>query len=191
MRKIIGICGKKKHGKDAVAKILIDKYHFTKYSFADPLKRGVQEMFGLTDEQCWGDQSVKETVDERWGISPRKLLQLVGTDIFREYLPSIHKGFGKKIKNNIWVNRFKIWVEENPDMNIIVPDVRFLNEIKAIKNIGGDIWHIDAGQRVGTDGDSHKSENEWCQYDFNSVIDNNGTMEELYNNVEEMLGVIL
>ena len=103
MRKIIGLCGKKGSGKDATGKILIEIYGFTKYSFADPLKRGVKEMFGFTDEQCWGEQSIKEKVDERWGISPRVALQIIGTDFLREQLPSMCRGFAEKTGSNIGI----------------------------------------------------------------------------------------
>jgi dephospho-CoA kinase len=52
---MIGICGKKFHGKDTIANYLIQRFGFTKVSLADPLKKGVQEIFGLTDNQLWGN----------------------------------------------------------------------------------------------------------------------------------------
>ena len=89
---LIAILGKKHSGKDTIANFLIEKYGFTKYSFADPLKKGIQAFFNLTDQQL-NDQKLKEEIDPRWGVSPRKLFQVIGTDFFqnsiRDFLPEL------------------------------------------------------------------------------------------------------
>ncbi len=143
---LIGILGKKKSGKDTVANYLIEKYGFIKYSFADPLKKGLQEFFNLTDEQLY-NQDLKEVIDPRWGVSPRKLFQVFGTDIFqksiRDFLPEL------KINNdpkNHWVNLFKEWylseLKKNPSIKIVISDARFLHEINMIKELGGVVYKI-------------------------------------------------
>ena len=81
--KIISICGIKRSGKDTIAEYLIKKNNFKRYSFADPIKQGLIKMFGFTEKQMWGDTEDKEAIDPRWGISPRKMMQIVGTELFQ------------------------------------------------------------------------------------------------------------
>lgn len=56
--------------------------------------------------------------------TPRVLLQLIGTEFFRNYIKD------------------SFWVDIAPDKNIIVPDVRFPNEAEHIRNYGGIIIKI-------------------------------------------------
>ena len=42
---LIGLVGRKRHGKDTVADYLTQKYNFTKDSFASPLKKTLKELF--------------------------------------------------------------------------------------------------------------------------------------------------
>ena len=71
---IILIAGCKGSGKDTLADEFV-KQGWKKYSMADALKKGVQILFNLSDKQLWGDE--KEVIDERWGVSPRYLLQTI------------------------------------------------------------------------------------------------------------------
>jgi hypothetical protein len=83
--------------------------------------------------------------------------------------------------------------------NIVISDCRFPNEIKSIKDAGGQIvwvqrgelpeWHADAisanqGNNVGLNAMKmrkiHASEWAWLGSDFDKIIDNNGTIDELY-----------
>ena len=73
----VGILGKKGSGKDTLADYLVEHNGFIKYSFADPVKNIVNILFNLSDTQVNG--YLKETVDERWGLSPRVILQRFGT----------------------------------------------------------------------------------------------------------------
>ena len=61
---IIGLCGKKRVGKDTFADYLVDNYNFDKYAFANPLKEACRIMFCFNDEQLYGDQ--KEDFDSNW-----------------------------------------------------------------------------------------------------------------------------
>ena len=181
---VIGICGKKRSGKDTIADYLVENNNFSRYSFADPLKKGVMEMFGFTNDQMWGSREDKETIDPRWGISPRQALQVVGTELLQFEFGKHLTKFQEKIGRQIWVKKFEYWYQEN-NVNVVIPDVRFVHEIETIKNLGGQIWKID---RDGVDtGDEHASENEWMDRAFDFVVNNNGTLTELYHNVNGKL----
>lgn len=192
---LIAILGKKHSGKDTIADFLIEKYGFTKYSFADPLKKGIQFFFNLTDNQL-NDQKLKEEIDPRWGVSPRKLFQVIGTDFFqnsiRDFIPEL------KISNqdpkNHWVNLFKEWylseISKNPNKKIVIADARFLHEINTIKQLGGDIFKV---IRFDTEYTSENGiENNYCLHQsekeienipddmINDIIINDKSLEELY-----------
>lgn len=138
---LIAVLGRKSSGKDTFANYIINKYGFIKYSFADPLKKGVQNFFNLTDQQLL-DEKLKETIDPRWGISPRKLFQIIGTDIFqnvlKEYIPELSIN-----GRNHWVILFNQWfTSQKSDTNVIIADGRFLHEIEEVKKLGGKVIKI-------------------------------------------------
>ena len=76
---LIGISGKAQSGKDTLGKYLCDEYRCLHYYFAKPLKEGAKVMFNLTDDQI----ANKEVPIEPWGISPRKIYQVLGTEVGR------------------------------------------------------------------------------------------------------------
>ena len=138
---IIGVVGFKRSGKDTFADWFVSNAGFTRYSFAKPLKEGVMAFFGWTEHQL-SDPVLKEMVDEYWGISPRQALQWVGTDAMREGLPSAYPKFRETTGNNIWVKRFQRTLMLSPESSFIIPDVRFQNEVDAIKASGGKVLRI-------------------------------------------------
>lgn len=159
---IIGVSGRARSGKDTIAKIMIDKFGFKKASFADPLKEFCSNAFEIPINYFYDDNLkdspfevpvlVTETHLERLivnltnagcvftpdqineinlkglgfiFVSPRNLLQRVGTDLCRGSLG-----------DTIWIDIFKRNIAKS-DGNFIIPDARFLNERKAIKDLGG------------------------------------------------------
>ncbi len=177
---VIGIIGKKRHGKDVIGAQLIAHHNFIRYGFADPLKRGAMEMFGFSNEQMWGD--LKEVVDPRWGITPREVLQILGTELLQF---DIHKYTDnlKHVGRNIWAHRFKVWYEEQQSKNVVITDVRFQHEVDVIRSLGGYIWKV---ERPYIDrGDSHPSEVEMEKItDIDHHILNEGTIIELNNKID-------
>jgi dephospho-CoA kinase len=130
---LIGIVGKAGAGKDSIANHLIANYEFTRKAFADPLKEIVQRLFHMSDEQLWGDR--KEDIDSRYGLTPRFLLQYLGTDVLRQLYP------------NVWcdllVRDYNCSFDQAGNrLNVVVSDVRFLNEAEAIRTGGGHVWRV-------------------------------------------------
>ena len=181
---LIAFLGKKSSGKDTAADFLIKNDNYIKYVFADPLKKGIQAFFNLSDDQLY-DEKLKEIIDPRWGVSPRKLLQTIGTDIFQylihDLLPNL-----KGEKRNHWVTLFKEWyleeLNKNPNMNVVIADARFTHEIKAIKELGGKVFKI-VRPRLEENVDQHLSENEInCIPDeiIDDTIMNDSDLDSLY-----------
>ena len=178
---VIGIVGRKRHGKDTIADYLVNNLDYEKYSFANPLKRGAMEMFGFTEEQVFGD--LKDEIDPLWGCKPREVLQVLGTELLQfdiqKYLPAF-----QNIGRLIWVRNFMRFYENNPDKNIVIADVRFKHEAKTIQNLGGKVIKI---VRPGMpDGDFHASEVEIDEIDYDQLIINDSNLAELYDKVKEI-----
>lgn len=188
--KLIGIVGQKRCGKDTIADYLIKNNSFQRYSFADPIKRGAMEMFGFTEAQMWGSAEDKETVDPRWGISPRRMLQLMGTELFQFDITKHLTEDEFPIGREVWVHRFKLWYEDqtkkltiNDNFNVVIADVRFIHEAKAIHQMGGEIWRVERPSIISTD--LHASEKEQLEIEADVTIINDSGLEELYIKIRE------
>jgi dephospho-CoA kinase len=188
---LIAFLGRKRSGKDTVADFLIKNKGFQKYVFADPLKKGLKAFFNLTDEQLY-DEKLKEEIDPRWGVSPRKLLQIIGTDIFQHSLNKFIPDLKGETRNH-WVNLFKEWymkeIEKNPNVKIVIADARFIHEVKAIKELGGVVIKINRTVSNNINNDIHISEMEIDSIPDNMIdqtIMNDDTLETLYQRVNQI-----
>ena len=145
-----------------------------KYSFADPLKQACAAMFGIPLEDFYDDDK-KEIVNEFWGFSPRQMAQLLGTE-----------GGRQLFRNDIWIKRAEIFVNNlAPSCKVVIPDVRFENEAEFVRNNGGFIIHV---KRQGVKPvSSHSSENGIWVEENDIMIENNGSLKELYYKVGEFI----
>jgi hypothetical protein len=188
---IIGLCGEQGSGKDTVANILISEYGFVKLTFASTLKDVVAILFswprdlleGLTEEsRLW-----RETVDDFWSaklnipnFTPRKALQMIGTDLFR-----IH------FNNDIWIsiveNKIGAILKNNPNTNIVISDCRFTNEFTLIKQFPDSYIIMILREKNSTNKIAHSSETEWVNYNFDAILQNDNSIEDLKTNLKSLL----
>jgi len=140
---IISLSGKKRSGKSSVATYLTKKYGFVEVSWAAPLKEIIgRQLFGLTTEQLYGTEAEREAIDLRWGMSPREILQKVGTDLFRVY-------FMDDFWVRIGVERIKNEVANGH--NVVISDTRFPNELKAAEELGSKTIRMKRPDMVSAD----------------------------------------
>lgn len=192
---LIGIKGKMGAGKTASATILKKHYPFLEYAMADPIKE-IAKILGFTETELYGTQAQKLEHNAYWDVSAREFLQKFGTDVCRDHLPT-------KIPqmNKLWVKCFEIFCNKNRSKNIIVSDIRFIDEAAAIKNCGGiiieicrtpkekDEWeNIDLEAGKLHDPTTHASETEMDQIKADYIIKNDQSMEFLK---EELLRVVI
>lgn len=170
---IIGLTGKKQSGKSTIAELLVDSFDFECIAFADTLRDICGALYPEID--FW-DDTLKESPQGKLQLTPRHILQKVGTDIFR-----------KHFHEDIWVDivRYKLdnWLEEGQD--VVIPDVRFDNEARMIKEYNGYIWKV---ERISLESiDNHISE-QGISLPPDCVIVNNGTIDDLYSLIIGQIG---
>jgi len=181
MKRIIAICGAKRSGKDVLASHIVNKYGYTRLSFAEPLKHIVKLLFDFNDQQVGlieGSNDEKDTLDERWGISPRKALQFVGTEILQnkiqELLPNV--------KRDYFANILLSKIEYNK--TYVISDLRFIHEYEKIKHLDIQIIKV-IRPSIITD-EQHLSENEYMYIPVDKEIVNDGTFEDYINRFENL-----
>jgi hypothetical protein len=207
---IIGVCGFIGSGKDTIADYLVNLHHFRRESFANTLKDAVAAVFGWDRTMLEGRtkqaREWREQVDPWWAqrlgmphLTPRFILQNWGTEVCR-----------KNFHNDIWIASLENKLRSSTD-DIVISDCRFPNEIAAIKKAGGRVVRVVRGPEPewygaavslnrGPNGNSswalsgrkleqlgiHDSETAWVGTKFDAVLDNNGTFEDLYQQVKRL-----
>lgn len=174
---IIAVAGKKGTGKDTIAKYISQKYGLKHRSFASTIKRALEIIFDWSSD-VW-ESAEKERVDGRWGISPRQAAQHLGTEWAQFSLTNSFPAYEITVGRNLWVNRTLV------EDSIVISDMRFLHEMYAVQEAGGLVLKV---HRFGLDNeDSHPSETE-VDLIQGVDIDNNGTYEELFAQVDKIVG---
>lgn len=178
---IIGFGHQARVGKDTSGDYLKLKYDFTKLSFAGPLKEAAKIIYGLTEDQLYGD--LKEVVDEFWGETPRHIIQKMGTD-------GIRNGHRK----DVWVKATERKILKMLDKNIVICDVRFPEEADMIHRLGGKVYKLTGsfGGRVIINSNMHESETIMLDYqEWDGIIDNNSNVEYLFSKLDEVVGGVV
>lgn len=200
---IVGLVGLIGSGKDTAADYLVNFHDWRRDSFAAPLKDAVANVFGWNRELLEGrtkeSREWRECADAWWSdrlgrvVTPRHVLQLWGTEVCR-------RGY----HDDIWVASLENRIRQSKD-NIVITDCRFPNEIEAIQRAGGRVFRIRRGddpawvpsaieylENRGEIGNPpsllpHASEWSWMASEMDAVIYNDGSIQDLYNNIEAVI----
>ena len=211
---IIGFVGLIGSGKDTAADYLVNFHGFRRDSFATTLKDAVSAVFGwdrlMLEGRTAESRAGREQVDTWWAqrlnmphLTPRWILQHWGTDVLRNHF-----------NDDIWIASLEHKLQRSTD-NVVISDVRFPNEIKAIRRAGGYIYWIQRGelppwyQCALTENTTdeydqwllqdayklmeqswpqvHNSEWAWVGQSFDAVIDNNHSVDELYDQLKNLV----
>lgn len=207
---IVGFVGFIGSGKDTAADYLVNYHQFRRDSFANTLKDAVAAVFGwdrtLLEGRTTEGREWREEVDVWWAerlgipeLTPRRVLQHWGTEVCRD-------GF----HDDIWIASLENKMRKTRD-NIVISDVRFPNEIKAIQNAGGKVVRIKRGEDPDWYEDAiavnegprnmiwalasdrmekrgiHASETAWIGKNFDAEIHNDGTIDHLFSQLERLI----
>lgn len=179
---IISFSGRKGSGKTELAKVCV-KYGYHIINFADKLKKLVSECLNITLDDL---DKLKDTV-KIWDLSGktsfisqqleinetivnqyckgsfksiREILQVIGTDIIRQYNPDWH------------INKTIKYIIENKDKRFCIGDCRFINEKTAIKKLGGECWFIIRPEIKSISNHSSETELNWSYFEDKIIINN-------------------
>jgi hypothetical protein len=208
---IVGFVGFIGSGKDTAADYLVNFHGYRRDSFANTLKDAVANVFGwdrvLLEGRTAEAREWREQVDPWWAerlnmpnLTPRWVLQYWGTEVCRH-------GF----HDDIWIASVENKIRKTKD-NIVISDVRFPNEIKAIHNAGGIVVRIKRGDdpewydasvsaNAGPNGNAtwslskaklaqlkiHASETAWVGGDIDHIISNDTTIDDLFDQIKALL----
>jgi hypothetical protein len=207
---IIGFVGFIGSGKDTAADYLVNFHGYRRDSFANTLKDAVANVFGwdrvLLEGRTKEAREWREQVDTWWAerlnmphLTPRWVLQYWGTEVCRH-------GF----HDDIWIASLENRIRKTGD-NIVISDVRFPNEIKAIHNAGGIVVRVKRGEdpewydaaasaNAGPNGNAtwsiskhrleklkiHASETAWVGGDIDFTVSNDSTIDELFSQIKNL-----
>jgi hypothetical protein len=179
--KLVGLIGAAGAGKSTVANILEYNYEFSKIRFANGIKSMLRALLyeagvdhGRIHEMI--DGSLKETAcDELAGKSPRYCLQTLGTEWGRDFL-----------SQNFWVDLTMHTVDNvlAISKSVVIDDVRFPNEVQAVKDSGGRIFRVMRDQDAIPEA-GHKSEGQILEFD--ACILNTGSVSDLEDQIAKLI----
>lgn len=186
---IIGLSGYARSGKDDAARVLVEEYGFVRVAFADKLREMLYQLnpavvcwFEPTHDAVVPKETVQDVIDTYgwdgyketvYGPEIRRLLQRLGTEAGRLTL-----------WDSIWIDAALTGLPE--DANVVVTDVRFPNEAKAVVERGGQVWRVTrkgVGPAVSADGSIHPSETSLDDWPFDKRLFNYGTLEEYHDQI--------
>ena len=180
--KLVGITGRKHHGKDTVARELVLN-GFSIVRFAGPLKdmlRAFYRAHGIHEDVI--ERKIEGDLKEHpcpllRGKTPRYAMQTLGDEWGRQL-----------ISDDLWTESLAYRAEGKG--KVVVPDVRYPNEAEAIAKLNGELWRVNAGERVpDTEGSGHASETSVNTLAVNKEIDNSGTQFALSAAVQAALSL--
>lgn len=161
---IIGLNGYAKSGKDEVAQFIKQiQPSFEIKKFSGKLKDIASILTGIEPDR-FEDQFFKSKHLPGWDMTARELLQRLGTEAIRN-----------NIHDKAWVKA--LFSEYNDHRKWVITDCRFPNEAQEIKDYGGIIVRV---SRTGFGPvNNHPSETALDDWDFDAIIENNGTIDDL------------
>lgn len=200
---IIAVLGSSKSGKSTIAQRLVDRHGYTRVRFAQPLKDMLMCM-GLTKEQVDGPQEVRETpCGLLCGKTPRHAMQTLGSE-WRDL-----------IDKRLWARITRKRVNDMIEIGLtkfVIDDMRFLHEAEMFREIGARVIAVRRPEVEPTRWQRlwsrlpvppfirliarllfgwrffHVSETEWFKIVPDTAIQNTGTLDDLYLEIERIAG---
>jgi hypothetical protein len=182
---LIGFTGYARSGKDSAGQALLD-VGWERRSFADRLREFLLALDPIVAWSCGAPVRVSDVIgDIGWERAKdsfpeiRSLLQRCGTDAGR-----------KVLGEDVWVGA--TLRDLDPARAVVVTDVRFPNEARAIQAAGGLVVRITrpgVGPATAPDGSVHVSETSMDDFPVDAVIRNGSTLASLRMSVWDLANI--
>ncbi len=167
-KKIIVFSGKQFSGKDTVAKVLLEKFKsFKRIGIADAIKLKYSLKTGLSVEE----------IEKNKPVYRQDLIDL--------------GNWGRAQNPDYWLNSIIEY-----EGNTIVTDIRMKHELDVFRSHGAFTVRVDAKEEVRRKRGKLVSGNDTTETeldnikDWDYVFDNNGSYEDLQNNIPELIKAI-
>jgi len=195
----IAITGKANTGKNTVSKLILERLHdkmlktnivaweaftYKLMAFADPIK----EMIRIAYPE----------IPRKWLFGPSKFRANVIPGAFykgepltvRQLLINLGNDFGRANKPDIWLRNFDARLNKHTAKNIgtiIVTDCRFRNEFDHLKSLGFYQIRLFRDAHLKIDDVSETNQDGIADSEFDYVLNNNGTLKDLENEVKKIV----
>ena len=191
--------------------------------FADPLRQVTQILTGLPLDYLYSEEFKRAELGAEWTktfqtfecdehnrdgytdrpMTGREFLQFLGTDAIRAnlhtntWVNALMSGYKNKWADLNLLRQFhnEHPLEEYP--NWIITDMRFPNELAAVKQRGGitirvnrEFYSLENGYKWSNTEGRHESETALDGAEFDFTINNNGTLEQLLAKLEPVKHII-
>lgn len=176
LKRLIGLGHRARTGKDSVADYLVRHYGYTKLPFAKALKDVCRVLFHFDARQLNG--RAKDDVDAYWGVTPRDVMQRLGTDAIRMHFDP-----------DVWVRSLHHTLLIQGYAKVVIPDVRMRNEADYVVAVGGTLVRCVChdGPSIGAKEAVHATELELDDYDWPHTIEAPfGDLVPLYRAIDKL-----
>lgn len=153
----IGFGHQARVGKDESCSYIKEKYSADVLSFSQPLYHIMNHAY--------------KTMDIPFSKDP-EFLQYIGT-------------WGRKKNPNVWVDT--LCKKITPNTNVLVSDVRYKNEFNRLRELGFVLVKVTRPNRVIDRDPNHPSEIELGTAAWDYTINNDGTLQDLYNKLDDLV----
>jgi hypothetical protein len=156
---------------------------------------------------CYYDEQTLKTRQQF--LTPRYTLQTLGTEWGRNCYPQVWVDYAIRIHKKLQEGNYSYDQKRGlfpisflvgpsgargvfkPKTNVVISDVRFLNEVRGIKNAGGQVWHISrpgADGKVGVSGHASEEEQKSIPHElFDAGISNCSSIANLLDFVDNLV----
>jgi len=128
--RLVAFVGRRGSGKDTAARCFT-RCGFHPLAFADPLKTAVMALFQLTEEDM---QPGRKELPGPLGVSYRRGMQVLGTDLIRQRLPALLP----EAPPRLFVANMRARLDEllARGGRAVITDVRFSDEARMLRELG-------------------------------------------------------
>lgn len=167
---LIAFTGGMQSGKTTAAKGFRKNLGFALYSFADPIRK-VMRALGVPNKNLNSD---KDLVIPEFGASARWMMQSFGTEWGRTL-----------INDRIWLDMMsrRLLTARKEGKPVVIDDVRFDNEAELVLQQKGIVIKLERGDAPTN---AHESEMGVSDGFVTIVIENEGSVTDLYTSTEEI-----